>query len=226
MKFRTSTVGAVLALSLFLCAFPGRSQAEIVYNLTVNTSSIDGTQGYLDLQFNPTGGVSVLTATVTSLLGDSTVGSFTTSGNVTGTDVPLVFTADSSMIGQFNDAYASTTFGSSLVLTVDITTPDNISTASFLVTMYDQSFNPLFPLLGQDMNNPSNPSVIELDLIANPNGTAPTVSALATQNFASAASVPEPGDLLMAAEALLCLVVLVMVRRKYLAKSARTVTTV
>jgi hypothetical protein len=223
MNYKTSTRAVALALTLFLCAFPGRSRADIVYNLNVDTSSIEGTQGYLDLQFNPTGGTSILTATVPSLTGNATVGSFTTSGNVTRTSVPLVFAADNSVIGQVNDAYASTTFGSSLGLTVDITTPDNSSTASFQVTLYDQWFNPLFPLLGQDPNNPYNQSVIELDLVANPNGAVPTVSALATQYYATAIpaqSVPEPGAFVLAAEAVACLVMLVMRRRKWLAKAA------
>jgi hypothetical protein len=216
MTHKTASLTVAFALALFSWGTPGRVRADLIYNLNIDTSTIAGTSGYLDLQFNPTGGTGVLTAAVTSLTGDASVGSFMTSGNVQGTAFPLVFTADNSVIGQINDAYASATFGNSLGFTVDISTPDNISTASFQVTLYDQDYN---VLLSPDPSNPFAPSVAELNLAANPSGSAPTVTTIVTPNDGTLtpaqAAVPEPGAAILAAEALGCLVLLIIARKKH-----------
>lgn len=206
MPLRSATISTALALALSLWATPGRARADFVFDLDINTASIQGTQGYLDLQFNPTGGDGLLLATVGTFACNTTLESFTTQGNVSGTAFPLVFTADGTMNGQINEAFAAATFGSRVKMTVDLAAPDNISTASFQVTLYDSLGNPLLAMLSKDPNDPNDPSVIQLNMVANPGGTQPFVVPLVNSTYATATlrSVPEPGSFSLLAVALGC----------------------
>ncbi len=143
MTPRFTTIGPALVLALLLVAAPGRARADFVYDLSIDTSSISGTPGYLDLQLNPAG-AGVVTATVDHFLGDAGLGSFSTvMGDVTGAGAPIVFSTDG---GQVNETYAPATFGVSLGLTVTLSSADASSEASFQVTLYDSNGNPLTAL--------------------------------------------------------------------------------
>ena len=201
-----------LPLLLFGVAAPAR--ATFLYDITVNTSGLvdsggnplAGSQGYLDLQFNPTGGTGTLSATVQTLASnDATLGSVVSStGNVTGFGLPLTFTADNTNGPQSNDALLNVTYGNTLALSLDITTADANSTASFFLTLYDQYGNPVSPNPGG-----ANPAAVELDLVANPSGGSLTVGPLLLGAGANAQpevmASPEPPSLVLLGTSLGCL---------------------
>lgn len=209
-----TTGRAALALPLLLFGVAAPARATILYDVTVNTSAFAGSQGYIDLQFNPTGGTGTLSATVQTLASnDATLGSVVSStGNVTGSGLPLTFTADNTNGPQSNDALLNVTYGNTLALSLDITTADANSTASFFLTLYDQNGNPLSPI-SYDPNNPTAPgtnmAVVELDLVANPFGSSPTVGPLLLGAGADAQpgvmASPEPPSLVLLGTALGCL---------------------
>jgi hypothetical protein len=176
----TWRVAFTLALLLFGVLDPARS--DFVYNITIDTTSLNGTPGYLDLQFDPSGGTGTLSATVQTLASSDTIfGSIASFlGDVTGpgattppSGFPLSFTADNTNGPQTNDAFLNVTgFGTTLALSLDITPADANSTASFFLTLYDQNRIPQFP---NNNGNGNTPAAVEVDLIANPSGNSPTV---------------------------------------------------
>jgi hypothetical protein len=214
-----TTVSGVLTLALLLSGATAVALADFSYNLSVDTSSLTGSTGYLDIQFNPTttstypsnGGTGVVTATVQTQTGnDALLGpTYFSQGNVTGpgatnppTGLPLTFMADNSSSGPLQNEFAqAVTYGSNLALSVNITTPDAISPASLLVTLYDSNFNNLLAI------SPANNSTIEVDLVPNPGGTSPGVN-LQTAPEASVVplvAIPEPPLGMLLAQALVCL---------------------
>ena len=174
-----TTWRTALGMPLLLFGVAAPARATFLYNITVNTSGLvdsggnplpAATQGYLDLQFNPTGGTGTLSATVQTLASnDATLGSVVSStGNVTGSGLPLTFTADNTNGPQSNDALLNVTYGNTLALSLDITTADANSTASFFLTLHNQYGNPVSPNPGG-----ANPAAVELNLVREPIGRQP-----------------------------------------------------
>ena len=145
MKVTRLKVGlALVALSL-LSAAPAGAQA--VYNVTFNTSSVSGTPGYLDIEFNPGSGASqAATAQVLNFNpgGGTLTGAATLAGNVTGT-LPGTLTFQNST--AINDYVQGFTYGTqvSFVLVLSgpaITSPNGSPDgSSFSVSFYDSSLN-------------------------------------------------------------------------------------
>jgi hypothetical protein len=211
------------AVTLLLFAVAAPARASFIYDITVDNSglvdgggnSLAGSQGYLDLQFNPSGGGGILSATVQALAANDTIlGSvYSSIGNVTDASgmapmsgLPLTFTADNTMGGQINDALLNVTFGTNVSLSLDITLADDNSTASFFLTLYDGSPNPnpVSPNLGG-----VNSAAVELDLVANPLGGVPTVSspplAIGVDAQPMVVASPEPSSVVLLGTALGCL---------------------
>jgi hypothetical protein len=142
-----------LALAALVLAISGNGTAgSIDYLVTINTSSVSGSAGFLDFQFNPGNAGSQLAGAEITLFdaGGGTLGaagSIQSTGDVTGT-LPgtLIFTNDQS----FNDYFQGFTYGSSVSFMLELfgpalSTPNNAATAgsTFGVGLYDDSQNPI-----------------------------------------------------------------------------------
>src|SRR5437762_2977016 len=113
---RQRTVFSVLLLS---CLANVAWANPITYTVTVNTSSIRGTTGSLDFNFNP--GVFGTQAASLQILNFATDGSLTGSqsviGDVSGT-LPAALTFDNAT--ALNDYYQAFTYGSTLSFNVSL----------------------------------------------------------------------------------------------------------
>lgn len=169
----------------------------ITYSVTVNTSSIVGTNGSLDFQFNP--GINTTQSASIEILGftGGTLGSATTTGDVLGT-LPGTVTIDNGTI--FNDYFTGYTFGNALSFDVSflgpaLTAPDGTSTSgsSFAFSMFSDPGGTL-PVLTSDPNGFAVTVGVNLD-------GSTTASTASTQT--NVAATPEPGSLLLLSSALL-----------------------
>src|ERR1035441_2524168 len=126
---RPVLIGALLA-----CLAGVVSADTITYGVTVNTSSISGTAGSLDFQFNP--GPLVTQAASLQILSfasnGSLAGSPSLTGDVTGGPMPATLAFDNGT--GFNDYFEGLTFGSILSFNVSLfgpalSAPDGASTS-------------------------------------------------------------------------------------------------
>lgn len=109
-------LGTLLALCL-LQPFTG-AVANTIYNVSVDTSSLIGTLGFMDLQFNPGDITSpAANAVLTNLQGDLIFsGTTVVDGSVSGALPPIItFTNDTA----FNVILQPATFGNSFGFTID-----------------------------------------------------------------------------------------------------------
>ena len=121
--------------------------ASATYFISVNTSSVTGTLGFLDLQFNPGNNTSqAATATITNFQGGG-LGAPQNTGNVSGT-LPASLTLVNST--PLNEVFQAFTYGSSFsfVLTLSgpaLDTPNGTATAgtTFGLGLYDNTQNPI-----------------------------------------------------------------------------------
>src|SRR5579859_4242167 len=112
-------------LSVLVLAFSGLASAStgaVTYTVTINTSSISGTVGSFDLNYNPgpltTQGASLQ---VVKFAGNgTTTGSPALAGHVSGT-LPATITLDNGT--AFNDYFQGFTFGSTLSFNVTLFGP-------------------------------------------------------------------------------------------------------
>jgi hypothetical protein len=213
-----------LTLALLLLGGVAQARGDFVYNITIDTSSLSG-GGFLDLQFDPTGGTGVLTATVQTLATNNlTLGSLASwSGNVTGpgsttppSGLPLTFTADNTNGPQTNEAFWNVTnFGTQLALSLDIAPADANSTASFFLTLFDAGGTPLFPNSG---GTGATPAAVEIDLTPNPSGSSPNVSILpldpSVQATPEGIATPAPPTVVLLGISLACFACYGLIRRK------------
>jgi hypothetical protein len=192
---------AALVLLLLGAIGPESAQAGLIFNVGVDTSSLNGQTGFLDFQFNP-GDSSALSAT-------STVSLFQTNGGVLAQPASLTGDATGSLPGTltldngsvYNDIFQGFTFGNSFTFDLALSGPAVSSSggtvgSAFAVSLY--AADGFTPLLTTDPNA----SVATIDL--NPNGTASvyTFAQSSTDNTAaatvsSASAVPEPSTLAM-----------------------------
>ncbi len=120
-------------LILLAALAAGAAMADVVYIVNVDTSSIAGTTGAIEFQFNPGFNSLPATAQVQQFQSDGTLGTaFPSIGNVTGTlPTTLTFVNDPTL----NDYFQEFTFGNSLTFQVvlggdGINAPDGISSGS------------------------------------------------------------------------------------------------
>jgi hypothetical protein len=137
--------GASLFLASFLCFASMTSAAPITYNVTVDSTSISGTAGSLDFEFNP--GPLVTQAASLQILNfasDGTpAGNPSLTGDVTGA-LPATLTFDNGT--AFNDYFEGFTFGSTLSFQVSLfgpalSSPDGKSTSgsTFAFSMFSDA---------------------------------------------------------------------------------------
>lgn len=193
---------AAAVLVLFAVLAPGAVRAgPITYHVSVDTSSINGQSGFLDLQFNPGGNTAKLaTATVTNFTPAGNLQPLdpnNVQGDVTGSlPGPLALTNDT-----FNDYFQGFTFGTSIAFDLTLSGPALDSPggnfgSSFALSLYDSTGT--LPLL----TNAVNGSVLTTNLNANGTTTAiPSPNAGGGPPVAAAtpatSAVPEPSSLLL-----------------------------
>src|SRR5579863_728381 len=161
-----------VVLCLLLCGFAVKAFAgPIVYDVTVNTSSISGTAGSLDFNFNP--GPLVTQSADLQILSFASNGTlvscaaniqgFCPTGDVSGT-LPGTLTFDNGT--GFNDYFDGFTFGSTL---------------SFQVSLY-----------GPALSSPggaTSGSTFAFSMFSNAAGTVPTLTSDTTDGFAFTVNV-------------------------------------
>jgi hypothetical protein len=203
--FRTA---AILALAFLGGLESGSLRADFIYDVSIDTSSIAGTSGYLDFQFNP-GGVSAPASI--------TISNFQTTGGILAPFDPNIGTGDfgdaTGMLPgtltldngtQFNDVYQGFTFGTNYSFELDLSDPPAFPDgSSFAMTLYGSDGGTT--LLS---NNPDGSgSALRLDL--SPDGLTVTTAYAAQGVIATpqgsgnpGGAVPEPSSLLLLVSAL------------------------
>lgn len=172
------------------------AHADTLVSVVENTSSINGTSGSLDFQFNP-GPLVTQAATVKILgfTGGSFIGTPATTSSVSGGPLPAAVTIANT--GAFNDYFQDFHYGNAISFTLDfggpaITAPNGISTSTSLFT-----FSTFSDTAG----------VVPV-LTADPNGVAATVTVNLNGTLAAIAVspdvqiLPEPGSLWLLSGAL------------------------
>jgi hypothetical protein len=212
----------------FFCSASIASAAPITYDVTVDSSSISGTAGSLDFQFNP--GPLVTQAASVEILdfmsdGGMLVGSPVPMGDVTGTlpgtpGMPAV-TFQNDM--AFNDYFQGFTYGSTLSFEVSLfgpalSTPDGVSTSGsrFAFSMFSDAAGTIPVLTTDTVNGFAFTIDVNLDgttTVTNcsPQTTIPTT----TVTNCSPQTTPEPNTLaLLAVGVGLCLAFAVRPQRR------------
>lgn len=170
--------------------------ADVMYTVTVDTSSINGATGNIDLQFN--GG------SLTSQFANATISSFMTDGMLAGSPMvsgdvngvlPSTLTFDNQ--GSFNDYFEGFTYGSTLTFDLSlygpaITMPNGTSDSgsTFGLAFYTDMPG-LMPVLTTDPMGTGNALTVDINL----DGTVtPMVTSSELTLGGPGASVPEPGE--------------------------------
>ena len=182
----------MLILTLLLC-FVSVAQADTQLQFNVNTSSISGTTGSLDFQFNP----GPLTSQPASLdvygftSNGTLAGAPILTGDVSGGPLPVTLTFDNGT--AFNDYFQGFTYGSNLMFDVRlygpaINAPDGVSTSAstFAFSMFSDAAGTI-PALTTDTTD-GFASLVNINL----DGTT-TLTNYSTETTV----VPEPASVLL-----------------------------
>ena len=212
-------LGALAAMVVL--AMP--ASAAVSYVVTVDSSSVSGTSGFLDFQFNPGNGSSQpATAAISGFTGGTFSGSpsVTGDGDVSGT-LPGTLTMDNgTALNEYFQGFTfpATTFSFLLTLSGPaLDTPNGIATAgsTFGLGLYDSGQDPILTDQGANTGFAG-----QVDILLNgttaatafPNGTQPTVVTFQVQT-------PEPGSMLLVVAGLIGLAVLRIFPRRIAATS-------
>ncbi len=187
---------------LLFFAFGQLVSADILYHVSVDTSSINGAAGSLDLNFNP-GPLATQAANlqVLNFTSDGTLQScagnvqgYCNTGDVDGT-LPATLTFDNG--AALNDYFTAFTYGNNIAFDVRlygpaVNSPDGVSTSgsTFTFSMFSDVAGTV-PTLTTDPNGFAVTADVNLD------GTAPqsSPSPQATVTPESPGAAPEPGNL-------------------------------
>ena len=185
----------IAAGMIAMAALPPIAAAN-TYNVNVNTSSVSGTSGFLDFQFDTGNGSSqAATAIIRAFTGGTFTGSPSITGTVIGT-LPATTTLTNST--PLNEYFVGFQFGSAFSFALDlsgpaVTSPNGTSTAgsTFGIGIYDAGEN---PILTNQTSTTGYAGLIDILLsgatrpTAFPNGTGPSVVTFT-------AVVPEPATI-------------------------------
>jgi hypothetical protein len=186
-----------VGLFLMLLAFATAAFANVIYNVTVDTSSITGTGGSLDFNFNP--GPLVTQAASLQILGFSANGTLAGAcpcgtGDVSG-QLPATVTFDNGT--GFNDYFDGFTFGTTVSFDLSLygpalSAPDGLSTSgsTFAFSMFSNAAGTV-PVLTTDTTD-GFAFIVNVNL----DGTT-TVNNFSSQTTVvpAAVSTPEPSSL-------------------------------
>src|ERR1700680_393968 len=194
------------SIVLLLCAAWALSASPITYDISVNTSSISGTSGSLDFQFNPGPLVSqAASLQILSFLSNGTLSaSPTLTGDVSG-GLPGTLTFDNGT--GLNDYFQGFTYGSTLSFSVKLfgpalSSPDGISTSGsrFAFSMFSDAGGTVPALTSDTANGFAFTTDVNLD------GTTTALKfSRQTSILPEGAAVPEPASFGLAAAALIIL---------------------
>ena len=214
MQFVSTATCLITLATLLLCPVAPAS-AGVIYSVTVDTSTISGTNGYIDFQFN-NGGPTSQPASVT-------ISSFSSDGGVLGLPLPSIGAVSGVLPGTvtidntdaLNDYTHGFLFGSwfGFILVLDgpaIISPTDIalSGSRFGLALYNDSFVQLLT------SNPEGDFAAIADV--NLDGLVTTATfqpPSGGQPAVTFAYVPEPSTFTLAPGALLALVSVTRVRR-------------
>jgi hypothetical protein len=181
---------------LAVCGMAVPAFADVIYGVTVDTSSLSGNAGYIDLQFNPSSfSTQAANAAVTNFSTDGTLDIF---GDVSAT-LPGTVSFDNGT--STNEYTQGITFGNTISFNVDLSgpaidLPNGDGGGSFFLTFYDPSGDTLLT------NNPNGPA-LEVDINGD-GSTTPTAFANAsggptvvTYGTPLTAATPEPSMVLL-----------------------------
>ena len=176
----------------FALLIPSSLHASSVYTVDINTSTLTGTQGYLDLQLEPGPSPSNLaTAAVTNFTTDGTLlGAAALTGDASG-QLPGTLSFDNATV--FNDYFQNLTFGTDISFQVTLNGPTPIGGAASAFNIALYASDGATPLLTVS------PDGIIGQLVLNPDGTVtpttfdsgPSTGPAVTLATASS-STPEP----------------------------------
>jgi hypothetical protein len=201
----TKSKTAFLILALMLGAVGSVRADGVTYSVSVNTSSVSGTAGSLDFQFNsgPTM-TQFATLQISNFATDGTLdpGGPSLIGDVSGA-LPGTVLFDNA--GGFNDYFTGFTFGTTLSFLVNLSgpavnSPDGVSTSAstFGFSMFSDP-NAVTPVLTNDPNGFAFTTDINLD-----GSTTPTNNSMQlTASPVGAVATPEPATLLLLTAGLL-----------------------
>jgi hypothetical protein len=205
-------------LALALVA-SGVTAGTLSYNAVIDTSSINGTQGFLDFSFAPgmpppPSGL----VTISNFASDGSLGAPQLTGSAAG-DLTSQVTLDNSASFPPNDYYTPLTYGNLLKFTftfsgLAVTAPDPLSGGStFFFSMLDNASN---PVLVQSPLPPDDPGGFAVTVDLNPDGSTTVHNYTTTGRVTPVppvGAVPEPN---MAAALMACLggIGLIQLRRK------------
>lgn len=187
---------SLLFTSFVLYAASFALASPITYDINVNTSTINGTTGSLDFQFNP--GPFVSQAASLEILNFTTDGTLVPpaqpSGDVSGT-LPSTLTFDNGT--GFNDYFEGFTFGNSLMFDVSLfgpalSAPDGTSTSgsTFAFSMFLDAAGTMPALTSDSVNG----FAVTIDVNLDGGTTVTNSSSETTVAPATMGTVPEPGS--------------------------------
>jgi hypothetical protein len=199
IKFFASTVIAISMLGIPSAAF-----GAVTYQVTVDTSSISGQSGWMDMQFNP-GGLPIVTgsAVVSNFFTNATLNpaSIQLTGDCTGDVSPPTSLVQFHNSTGLNDYFESIVFGSTLSFHVtldgDIFSPPNgtLYGSTFSLSFYDSAIT-------QSLLDDFTGSAARIDVLYD--GTVALVPSTSAASITLL--VPEPASLgLLAAGAVMLL---------------------
>jgi hypothetical protein len=187
---------------------PRSAHAGLVFNVSVDTSSVSMQSGFLDFQFNP-GDSSALAATASVTLFQTVGGTLSQPASLTGDatgSLPGALTLNNGT--AFNDAFQGFTFGDSFGFTLTLSgpaidSPGGTTGSAFALSLY--AADGITPLLTTDPNG----SVATIDLNANGTASVSTFAQSPTDNTPAAtvtpaSAVPEPRTLVLVLMAVAC----------------------
>jgi PEP-CTERM motif len=202
---KSKTTFLILAqLALLLGAVSSARADGVTYDVSVDTSSITGTAGSLDFQFNsgPTM-TQFATLQILNFATDGTLdpGGPSLIGDVSGT-LPATLSFDNG--GGFDDYFTGFTFGSTLSFQVNlsgpaVTSPDGVSTSdsTFGFSMFSDPGG-LIPALTTDPNGFAFTTDIDLDGSTTPTNNSTQLTATPVVTVLT----PEPTSILLFASGL------------------------
>jgi hypothetical protein len=180
--------------ALFMVLGSPHGHAGSIYEISVNTSSLTGTSGFLDFIFNPGAApVDPASATLYGFSSDGTLGAPSYIGDVSGTFPGAVTINNTDVDNDYTEGFV---YGTYFDISLDLDIPDISDQAqsgdSFYMTLFDTNFD---PLLGEgDIGQ-----LVEIDLDTN---GSPTVQNFSPDGEAMVMGTPEPASLLLLATGL------------------------
>jgi hypothetical protein len=208
-----------MRLSLFvaaiLCVGSLASAGAITYDVTVNTSSISGTAGSLDLNFGPGPSSQAASLQILNFASDGTLAGNCPCGigDVSG-QLPATLTFDNGT--GFNDYFDQFMFGGTISFNVSLfgpalSAPDGVSTSGSAFT-FSMFFDPggTFPVLTSDTADG-----FAFEIAVNLDGTTTVTNFTEGAAIVNAeTSTPEPGSFVLLGTALACCVALQLLRSR------------